>query len=241
MRPLILSKMTLTYDNFLSSQVTAFTSDRTVDFNLNKNQGIFDKAQKDFFFSYLKFDLPQVVNIRQVHGSRVIVLDKLFFPKDTIEEADGLITNLKNLPLAVRTADCLPIFLYDAFSQSIGLVHAGWRGSQQGIVGEALKLMKQFYHSEVKNVKVILGPTIRSCCYQVGNEFADHFPRETMKRENSYYLDLPEANKHQLIDFGIQEENIFDSGVCTCCHKEYFSYRREGPSTGRMISMMMLR
>jgi hypothetical protein len=92
-----------------------------------------------------------------------------------------------------------------------------------------------------KDISVAFGPAIGVCCYEVSKDFQDYFPNEVVSREGKYYLDLKRVNKEQLREQGIEEKNIHDSDICTCCNHDYFSYRREGKQTGRMISLMLLR
>ena len=90
------------------------------------------------------------------------------------------------------------------------------------------------------SLKVVLGPSIRECCYQVGEEFRDYFPSHVRDRDGHLYADVIAANRDQLLQAGVRQENIIDSGICTCCNKNYFSFRRDGEKAGRMISLMML-
>ena len=130
---------------------------------------------------------------------------------------------------------------YDKKEKCVGLVHAGWRGSQKGIIVNAIKIMGKNWRTRPENLLVALGPAIRSCCYKVGEEFKKYFPREILRRNGSFFLDLIEVNKRQLASCGVKPEKIYDAGICTCCHPEFFSYRREKDKAGRHLSLMMLR
>lgn len=203
---------------------------------------------RKIFLSSLGIDYQNLICAQQVHGNKV----KYIIEKDkglgaltndtSIPDTDALITDRRNIALAILTADCLPVFLYDAKRAAIGLAHAGWRGSKEAIVAQTLKLMESELNSHIEDIHVGFGPAIRKCCYEVGEEFKDLFPGHLIERGKHYYLDLPEANKRQVLDSGVREENIFDSGVCTSCRNDdFFSYRKEGNSCGRMMSVMMLR
>ena len=150
-------------------------------------------------------------------------------------------TDHPDLAIAVRTADCLSVFLYDPRHEVIGLVHAGWRGTRQGIAARAVTLMRRQWKSNPEDLLVAFGPAIRSCCYRVGASFLEYFPKETVKRKQGYFFDLPAANKNQLVGSGVKAGDILDCAVCTHCETECFSYRREGDAAGRMISIMMLK
>lgn len=230
------------FNDFFPAELTAFVSDRSMDFTLKEGQSGLTGQQKQFLSSQLNFDLPQMVNIRQVHGSRIIVAAEETAAESSFpEEADGAVTNVCCLALTVRTADCLPIFIFDPRRKCIGLIHAGWRGARQEIPSRAVRLLEKRFGCRPQDIRVAFGPAIRPCCYAVGEEFKDYFPDETMERGEKRYFDLPKASRNQLLRCGIKEANIFDCGICTCCDTDYFSYRREGERTGRMISLMMLR
>ena len=236
--------MTPLFSNFFPEGIITFISDRSQDFTLPQGENDLREEQKKILSQQFDFILPKVFTIRQVHGKKIIVLKNNFFKplfKKDIEEADGIITNVDNLPIAVRTADCLSIFLYNSKKHCIGLVHAGWRGSQKGIIFEALKFLRVNFESEPQDLKVAFGPCIRSCCYRVGEEFKKYFPKDTILKGNAFYLDLVKMNTNEFVRFGVKPENIFDCGICTCCSEQYFSYRREGEKAGRMISLMMLK
>ena len=201
------------------------------------------------FLKGLDIDYRDLVCTKQVHGS----VARYIQDKDTgkgalsydnaISDTDALITNKKNVPLSIFSADCLSVFLYDSKTHSIGLVHAGWRSSKGNILGETVKLMQEKFNTKVEDLYVTFSPAIRDCCYEVGGDFADFFsPEYLIKRDKRYYLDLVGINKKQLLGLGAKDKNIFDSKICTACrNEEFFSYRKEGSSCGRMMSIMMLR
>lgn len=155
---------------------------------------------------------------------------------------DGFITDKKNVPIAVFTADCLSVFLYDPKTPAIGMVHCGWRSTKENIVAKAIKLMQERFNVDPKNLHAGFGSSIRSCCYEVSKEFKDYFPKDLIEKDGKFYLGLAAVNKKQLTDAGLKDENIFPPQVCTFCHNdEFFSYRKEGMDCGRMMSVMMLK
>ncbi|MBI5416318.1 MAG: peptidoglycan editing factor PgeF [Candidatus Omnitrophica bacterium] len=228
--------------DFFPPHVVTFVSDRSADFKLSKSSNPLTKPQGAFLTKQLGFRLPEVLTVRQVHGNKILVAARGAARKSvSMEAADGILTDRPNLALAVRTADCLSVFIYDPRNEVVGLIHAGWRGTQQQIARRAVTLMRAHWDSRPRDLRVAFGPAIRSCCYQVASPFLEHFPRETVKRKQGYFFDLPQANKNQLVEAGVDAANITDCGVCTRCEPECFSYRREGESAGRMISLMMLK
>lgn len=246
---LIRNKEYYLFENFPHLNLACAFSTRT-----SGNMSLFYGNTKDTlenrrnFLQELGIDYRDLVCAQQVHGSIARYIQETDKGKgalsyDTVlPDTDALITHERNLPLAVFTADCVSIFLYDRKTPSIGLVHAGWRNTRDNIVGKTVKLMQKEFNTEVKDLFVGFGPAITSCCYTVVEDFMDFFPRDLIKRNNHYYLDLAGINKKQLLGLGVRDKNIFDSQICTSCHnEEFFSYRKEGSSCGRMISVMMLK
>ena len=229
-------------NSIFPANIIAFTSDRTVDFTLRQEQTGLNDEEEDFLSRRLNIDLPDLVLIRQTHGFRVVVADESFLrDKSVLPEADGAMTRLPNVALTIRTADCLPVFMYDPEQKGIGLVHVGRRGAEKNILREAITQMKAQWQTEPKAIMVFLGPAIRSCCYEVDKEFQESFPEDLVVKDGRHYLDLVQVCRKQLIGLGLEGQNIHDSGICTCCDEQYFSYRRQGESAGRMLSLMMLK
>jgi len=234
--PSIQSRTMLLYNNFFPANITTFTSDRTIDFKLDQTQCSLSATQKEYLSSQLNFDLPEPIHIQQVHGNRVIVADQSFPQREMkLEDADGLITRDLYLPLAIRTADCLPVFLYDEKNSGIGLLHVGWKSLQKNIIIKAIDLMNKEWHAEPKDIKVIFGPSIRACCFEVDEQFGDYFSGQIISRDNQYYFDSPQFSHDQLCRLGVMKENIFDCNICTCCNKNYFSFREEKEQAGKKL------
>ena len=232
----------LSLDNVFTERVAIFFSDRSLDFALKEDQTNLTVPQRNYLTEQLGFPIPQVINIRQVHGDHVIsVGGEDLRGRNALPEADGIITNAVGVPIAVRTADCLPVFIFDPQKNCVGLVHAGWRGSEKQIALQAVKLMREQWACAPEDLRVVWGPAIRSCCYEVGQEFKNFFPQETAERNGKIFLDLVLVNRNQLLRYGVKPKNIFDSRSCTCCDPAYFSYRREGQATGRHLSLLVLK
>jgi len=200
------------------------------------------------FLSPLGIDYRSLICAKQIHASSVKYVKeegkgKGALSYDTsIDDTDALVADKKNLPLAVFTADCLSIFLYDSLTPAIGLIHAGRQGTKENIASCVIQLMQKQFNTKTKELHIGFGPAIRSCCYEVTSELNDFFPYNLIKRDNRYYLDLIQINKNELLDLGVKENNIFDSSICTSCrNKEFFSYRKEGNTCGRTMSVIMLK
>lgn len=202
---------------------------------------------RKLFLDGLGINYQNIISAAQAHGSKVYKAEmedigRGALSADTaIADTDALITDKAGLPLAVFTADCLSIFLYDSLTPAIGLVHAGWRGSKERILAKAIEAMTKYFSTRPSDLQVGFGPCIRRCCYEVGREFKDFFPRGLVSHNGKYHLDLIAINKEQALEAGVGEEMIFDCQICTSCrNEEFFSYRKEGDRAGRMISIMML-
>lgn len=193
-------------------------------------------------------DFRRLVCAGQIHGSRILCVDPRHSGKgalslrNRLEGVDGFITRERELPLAIFTADCLAIFLFDPRSKAVGILHAGWRGTRAGIAAKAVRMMRQRFRSRAEDLLVGFGPAIRECCYEVGEGFRKLFPYGLIKHNKKYHLDLIACNRSQLVKAGVKEKNIFDSRLCTGCKKRiFFSFRREKEKAGRIISVIMLK
>jgi len=200
------------------------------------------------FLNALNIDYQDLVCAKQVHGNNVQCISNSDKGRGSLDyesaipDTDAFITDARNVPLAIFTADCLSVFLYDPYRPAIGMVHAGWRSSKENIASCAVKLMQSKFNSDPAKMYAGFGPSIRECCYEVALEFKDYFPQGLVKRSGRFYLDLAAVNKKQLISSGLREENIFDAGTCTYCSlQDFFSFRREKDASGRIISVIMLR
>ncbi len=189
-------------------------------------------AQKHHFL------IENLIYMDQTHSANIAIIKDCASNK--IENCDALITNVKNIPLMVMVADCIPILLYDPVNQVIAVVHAGRNGTFNQIAKKTVLKMVDEFHCCASNVLVYLGTSIHKCCYEVGEEIVRIVPKKYCeKRDEKWYLDLQSMNVDQLLSLGVVRENIEIASVCTCCDKDYFSYRREGV-TGRFAGIMKL-
>lgn len=199
------------------------------------------------FLGPLNIDYRSLVAAKQVHASNIRYVDKRNLGSGAltyttaIEETDSLVTDEKNVPLAIFTADCLSLFLYDPKRAAVGLVHAGWHSTREKVSSKTVKFMQDRFGTDPQDLCAVFGPAIRSCCYEVSADFNGYFSLGLTEKEGRLYLDLGKINKEELLDSGLKKEQIFDPEICTFCQKEaFFSYRREGSSCGRMMSVAML-
>jgi YfiH family protein len=187
-------------------------------------------------------DAARLAMARQVHSTRVLEADGR---TGYIGEADALIANRPGLLIGIRTADCVPILLADARRRAVASVHAGWRGTAGEIARHALEALRRTYGTEAADVHVAIGPAIGPCCYEVGPEVARRFAawfEELRGINRPVKIDLPAANRLQLIDAGVPPEQIYSGAPCTfCAADQFYSYRREGSRAGRMIAAIGIR
>ncbi|MGN0086438.1 MAG: peptidoglycan editing factor PgeF [Alloprevotella sp.] len=206
---------------------------------------------------------------RQVHGDRIeqVGVELLSEPpavcRERLEGVDGLVTDLQDVCIGISTADCLPLLLYDVSRRALAAVHAGWRGTVQGIASKAVRRMEECYGCRPLDVRAVIGPCISREAFEVGEEVYEAFRaaglpmREIAARypagyygghlpEHSdgekWHIDLSAANVCQLLDAGIQLPNIRVSGICTYLRSdEFFSARRLGLHSGRIYTAIFCR
>jgi len=189
------------------------------------------------FFQALDIDSSRLAFPLQVHSSHVQYADK----PGRYPRTDGLATDQKELYLIITIADCLPVFLFDPEYEVIAGVHAGWKGSSQNITGNMIQFMTDQWQINPANIIAYLGPSAGLCCYEVGKEVADQFDDDFLnpKENGKFHLDIPAVNKTQLLDSGVNAENIEHLNECTICTPyRYHSYRRDGKKSGRMMAVM---
>jgi YfiH family protein len=183
---------------------------------------------------------PMKPQWKQVHGVSIACVTE---STQSCGEVDSLYTEVPKLPIAVVTADCVPVLLAHQSGQWVAAVHAGWRGTRAHILQELWKKLESIGHKPSEWVAAI-GPCIGPCCYQVSEELAHDFEKEfaslgkNVAVPRSRILDLPAINAGELKQIGIQKVDVL--GVCTLCSTQprFHSFRREGGGT-RQYSMIM--
>jgi len=183
-----------------------------------------------------------IVTLKQVHSAAVRNATRL---RDRAAEGDALISNERGTWVGVRTADCVPILLADPATHAVAAIHAGWRGTAAAIAQRTVEQLAAEFGSKPGNLHAAIGPAIRVCCYEVGEEVAARFRQlfpeglQSTGNKGRTLLDLIDANRRILIRAGVFGEQIYDSGLCTCCcAEEFHSFRRDPNDTGRMVSFI---
>ena len=213
--------------------------------NLGKNLGDDPKAVEENYRRMAEavgFEADSIVFTNQIHSATVLTVGKADIGKTY--DCDGFVTNEKNVTLAVRTADCVPILFYDDKAKVIGAVHAGWRGTVDRIQQNCVRAMCGLGAS-AENITVLIGACIHKCCYKVGEDFyntlCQKLGRDMTDRYVSadMYADLVGLNEELLSEVGVK--NITASPDCTCCKSElYFSHRASKGKRGVMSAFICL-
>ena len=228
--------------------------------NVQKNRKLFQSA--------LNADRLAMVSLKQFHSD--VVCGFSAAPNELCS-ADASISNTPNLLLGIQTADCVPILLLDPLKRAIAAVHAGWRGTLQRIVEKTIGRMKMEFKSNPSDLLAAIGPAIGGCCYEVGTEVAaafhsqfanasewfdelrtgdepnplqwlNQFPPGHQPPPKNVRLDLRQPNRAQLLAACLRPQNIFVSDLCTACRPDlFFSYRKQGSQSGRMMSVIGIR
>lgn len=199
-------------------------------------------------FDALNLNHERACRVWQVHGTHTVVVKDPHPQQDWLAQADAMVTNIPDTPLTMRFADCIPILLHDPQNNAIGIAHAGWRGTVQGVGVHALNTMQAHFGTDPQSVRVGIGPGIGPERYQVGEEvveaIADHFGStdgliQYDPADDSAYLNLWEANARDLRRCGVQHIEI--AQICTASNTaEFYSHRAEKGKTGRFAAFISL-
>jgi polyphenol oxidase len=187
----------------------------------------------------------------QTHSAKAIIVNS----KDDhnkLNNTDALITTRKNMAIAIMTADCVPILLYDYKNGIAATIHAGWKGTVGKIVENTIEQMVHKLGAETKNMIAGIGPSICDKVYEVGNEVAEEFEILSEKERNlvvlrhpnpeKKYLNLQMANKLQLLNVGLKPENIEEANICTFTNNnEFYSARYFKNNCGRFATGIVIR
>ena len=175
---------------------------------------------------------------RQVHGSEVLEIDEPVEPGSL--EGDALFSQTPNILLGILVADCVPLLLAAAQGTAVGCVHAGWRGTAQGIAGKAIEEIGSSLRIDPGDLFVAIGPCIGPCCYEVDEPVVRAVSLACPGGlPASRTVDLQEANRRQLIAAGVRPDRIEILRLCTACRPDlFFSYRRDSGRTGRIMAFI---
>lgn len=193
-------------------------------------------------YEALGVDAQRACTTWLIHSADVVAATGPHPERGWLARADGLITNVVGLPLVMRYADCTPILYYDPVQRAVGLAHAGWRGTVQGIARRTVQAMSRTYGTRPEDVQAVIGPSISQANFQVGEEVVQAMHAyfgpsadEMIWRspdDGSAYVDLWEANRRDLEAAGVRDITIM--GLCTVDQvADFYSHRAEKGRTGR--------
>ena len=201
------------------------------------------------------------VTVNQVHGREVATIRRGgAIGLHARHDADALVSNDPRVAIGVRAADCVPLLLADTQTGAVAAVHAGWRGTAAGAAGTAVAALARTFGVHPQHLLAAIGPSIGPCCYKVGSELVNAFaaaghPRHLIDRwfsvrgtgirgqgTGTLVLDVPGANRDQLVLAGVPEDQIYLSGLCTAMHLDVLtSYRAEKEKAGRIAGVIRAR
>ncbi|MDR7483811.1 MAG: peptidoglycan editing factor PgeF [Armatimonadota bacterium] len=218
---------------------------------LNLGRGVGDRpeavrANRARVLAALGRALDDHVEASQVHGAAVAVVGAAQRGRK-VDGVDALATRERSVVLAMHCADCVPVLLADPVRGAVAAVHTGWRGTASGAAAATVAAMAQAFGSRPADLVAAIGPTIGPCCYEVDAPVLAGFAAWPWRdrvfrpsRPDRWSLDLPEANRLQLVAAGVRDAAISAAGLCTSCHAAlFFSHRRDG-RTGRMGALIAL-
>lgn len=225
----------------------------------------------DAFSTLRDASLPySVLQAHQTHGDKVVVVEDRGVKRGDLEGVDALVTRLTDFAIGVRTADCVPVLLYDPVRRAIAAVHAGWKGTVKKIARKAVRVMASEFGTDPATLFAVIGPSIAAESFQVGQEVADSFteagfpsslivdagsrnssavplaPATVAPAQNpmrgGLHIDLWAANRWLLEEAGLAPGRIMVAGIDTYVRNDlFFSARREGIGCGRIINAIKLK
>jgi YfiH family protein len=207
-------------------------------------------ADWDALSQRIKTPEERIVRVSQVHGRKVLVIDRERSPWRSMEvhEADAIVSTDPSLAIAVRVADCVPILIADTSHRVVAAVHAGWRGTCAGVASATIEAIDEL-GIPASNLVATIGPSMGGCCYQVDDKVRTTFLSMTPDAvewfsedgPGHWKLDLWKANRDQLEAAGVAPDSIQVMGVCTKHNNDVcWSYRGDGSNAGRMVAAIRL-
>ena len=202
-----------------------------------------------FIQKKIKSGLNKIVLLNQIHSNKFFYIDKKSKLNHKKFSGDALITNKSNTPIAVLTADCAPIFIFDKKNKTIAAIHAGWRGAYKGIIKRVIKFMIK-KGSSTKDITAVIGPCISVKNYEVKQDFIKKIIKKDPKTKvffkkirNKNYFNLNKYITYQLMSLNIKKIEIINKDTFDI-KNNFFSARRSISRNendyGRNISVIMI-
>jgi YfiH family protein len=233
------------YEFYRFSNLKSSNWQTTKPFDVHKERGLGNRALLKTIFNlnhHVLFpDQKSTGNVQVVRDLN---------PNQKYSNCDALVSSVKNLPIGVITADCVPILVEDVQQNVVAAVHAGWRGTLERILWKAVGIMIEEFGCNPQNIYAGIGPSISPEVYEVGDDVYKKFEEEGFPNElffkpknetGKYLLDLWKANEWQLTQKGIPKNNVENVKMCTFTRSDkFYSARKEGIETGRLASIIIL-
>jgi YfiH family protein len=236
----------ITVPHACSTRLSGFSAGPFASLNLGLMSGD-DRAiverNRERFSQLVGFRVEQ--NLLMDHGIEVVHIEQ---PSTPPLPADACITANPQVTLSITTADCVPIFFHDPETKTVGLAHAGWRGTVNGIARATVDAMIEKLGARAEKLHVGLGPAIGPCCFEVDQDVAEPFRREfgpdtvQILENGKWSINLHHCNRIWLERAGVLLSNIKTCPLCTSCrHDLFYSYRRDRGQTGRLLSAIAIK
>jgi YfiH family protein len=212
-----------------------------------------DEREWSAVAEWMQVPRERVRLISQVHGRDIASARKQASQPWTVPRADGIISDDDGGAIAVRVADFAPILIAAPTRRAVAAVHAGWRGTMQGIAEAAVSALQRELECRPEDLVAAIGPCLGPCCGEMGPEVVEMFGAaghhgDRLARwfqtgpSGRPYFDLWRANREQLETAGIRPERIHSAGLCSRSFPEVFhSYRAKGSAAGRMLGIIRAR
>ena len=185
--------------------------------------------EKELLAARTGISADRVLTLNQVHGDTIVEIDPSSAGKAPfVAEADGMLTAFPDISLVIRTADCIPVFVYDETRRVLGAVHSGWRGCRLDIAGKLVDLIRRRHGSRPGDLIAFILPGIGPNSYTVNDDVASHFPGHVVRDNASIRLDLPGSIRASLTERGLRRERILTARRCTLGEHELFYSHRAG-------------
>lgn len=232
------------FDELIFGFSTTIGLNRQAPFFFNTSLTVGDAPQKvtenrEALAWKLGLDYKNIAWQKQIHSDIVTVVENY----GSCGESDAMITDKKGLALAVSSADCVPVFLFENSKKIIAAVHSGWRGTEKGILQKVVSKLVDQYNADTSELFAYIGPSISYKNYEVGKEVADLFNAKYIHSiKQKLYLDVAGANYDMLINAGIPANQIEQSPLCSFEEQNLLhSFRRDGALSGRAWGVISLK
>lgn len=218
------------------------------------------KKKENILSSYkLSLNIKEIIFLEQAHSNKGAYINhsNLSYFHHNRVVGDYLITDKVCIGLGVYTADCLPIVLYDNQNNAIGICHAGRVGTLKGVVCRVLEQMSNCFGTKPKDLKIFFGPSAKACCYEISydiykdiaqniNSFNSSQARPKadiiFEKDSKFFFNIGQYNKELLLDLNVPQACfVQDFNKCTICDLSFCSYRREGKTSSRQLTIVYLK